>query len=446
MKKGRFGFSYHAMHGPHTQNEMKKKHLVSVAALAALFCLPCALQTAFLEPTVVLASTDPSADQFIDQYCGSYIVAADGSRQFVWYSQANSANASLLLESFALFGQLAPSTQQTIVATCLANHMDYYGVVGQAQALVAQSTPQQPILEQGASALEPEVESPEVDLSQNNASSSQSFSQTDLPSAPIAEVPSPSSQENLTNNSSEKKDAEATSGVVSDSQETPLPAPIATTQEPTLENQEPVSSPEPTLEPSQGQISEGAVENKELGNVAQEENQVSLPLNATDTQSLEAAQSSNQTTSQLTSQANPVNQSGLTGNGTTSQDGQATQFLNRYCYQNGALIRQATQANYRQLLNAVNDWLSLSEGSKQAVNGFLTSMGSQTFQTLYTQANRIRLGLPISQVPAGSQSSVNTAAAQDPSIWISGLWLSGQGMLYLTNERRLKVRIKKVKA
>ncbi|MDE5758706.1 MAG: hypothetical protein K2H85_08865, partial [Allobaculum sp.] len=130
----------------------------------------------------------------------------------------------------------------------------------------------------------------------------------------------------------------------------------------------------------------------------------------------------------------------------TQPDAQATQFLNRYCYQSGMLIRQASQSNYRQLLNAINDWLNLSANSKAAVNSFLTSMGSQTFQTLYTQANRIRLGLPITQVPAGNEtSSVNTAVWQDPNLWLSGLLLSSQGMLYLSNRRRLGVRFEKVK-
>lgn len=131
----------------------------------------------------------------------------------------------------------------------------------------------------------------------------------------------------------------------------------------------------------------------------------------------------------------------------TQPDAQATQFLNRYCYQSGLLIRQASQSNYRQLLNAVNDWLNLSANSKTAVNSFLTSMGSQTFQTLYTQANRIRLGLPITQVPAGNQTSasVNTGVWQDPNVWLSGLLLSGQGMIYLSNRRRLGVRFEKKK-
>lgn len=425
-------------HEPPTQNEMNKKHLVSVAALAALFCLPCAVPMS-LERTVILASTDPSADQFIDQYCGTYITGTDGLRQFAWYTQVNNTNAPILLESFTVFGQLAPSTQQTIVATCLAHNMDYYSAIGQAQALLTSpSTPQQALLEQGGSTLEPEAENPSLDISQNSSNQSDTL---DVPSAPIAEVPTSSGQENKT--SSEKNDSAPSSSESKDTpsstvSEEPLPAPIATTQDPLAnENQEPSNRlEEPTIVSNESEI---PVENNELGSLSSEENQVSLPLDATDIQ---------------TSEAVPVGGGGTSSNSTSNlvnnqgsiQDGQATQFLNRYCYQNGTLIRQANQSNYRQLLNAVGDWLALSEGTKEAVNGFLISMGSQTFQTLYTQANRIRLGLPLTQVPAGSQSSVNTAAWQDPSIWVSGMWLSGQGMLYLTNERRLKVRIKKVKA
>ncbi|MDE5758318.1 MAG: hypothetical protein K2H85_06860 [Allobaculum sp.] len=120
---------------------MNKRRFVSFAALAALLCVPCVAALP-MEHTAILAnSTITSADQFTDQYCGVYVttIAADGSNvsQFAWYSQVDAYNAPILVESYAVFGQLSPSVQQTIVAACLAHNIDYYSFVAQAQAFLA---------------------------------------------------------------------------------------------------------------------------------------------------------------------------------------------------------------------------------------------------------------------------------------------------------------------
>lgn len=573
---------------------MNKRRFVSFAALAALLCVPCVAALP-MERTAILAnSTITSADQFTDQYCGAYVttIAADGSNvsQFAWYSQVDAYNAPILVESYAVFGQLSPSVQQTIVAACLAHNIDYYSFVAQAQAFLAPAPVAEVPTPVETAAQEPSetpTNSAPVGVLPEETSSSNAEQD---PKASSQDFTHPSTASSLT--SSQDSTTSLATSSTSQTSQTPTeadtpPAPVATLQEPTssqsqtsdstssgsssnassqasadaivpgqpitLENYDPSQVDSQVIfngtTLAQGLTFEdhtdsfdantqqviyslaaksglSTFEAHEVVYVYQKDGvrSVSDPviklsgggpvvlfqiLNYTDKganvlfftddncsydatnnrlalapagilfvevsglETKELAQATDETlkaplndqsASQPTSEA--VQSQGGTASGTpsstpstastvpasssissaTQPDAQATQFLNRYCYQSGMLIRQASQSNYRQLLNAINDWLNLSANSKAAVNSFLTSMGSQTFQTLYTQANRIRLGLPITQVPAGNEtSSVNTAVWQDPNLWLSGLLLSSQGMLYLSNRRRLGVRFEKIK-
>lgn len=573
---------------------MNKRRFVSFAALAALLCVPCVAALP-MERTAILAnSTITSADQFTDQYCGAYVttIAADGSNvsQFAWYSQVDAYNAPILVESYAVFGQLSPSVQQTIVAACLAHNIDYYSFVAQAQAFLAPAPVAEVPTPVETAAQEPSetpTNSAPVGVLPEETSSSNAEQD---PKASSQDSTHPSTASSLT--SSQDSTTSLATSSTSQTSQTPTeadtpPAPVATLQEPTssqsqtsdstssgsssnassqasadaivpgqpitLENYDPSQVDSQVIfngtTLAQGLTFEdhtdsfdantqqviyslaaksglSTFEAHEVVYVYQKDGvrSVSDPviklsgggpvvlfqiLNYTDKganvlfftddncsydatnnrlalapagilfvevsglETKELAQATDETlkaplndqsASQPTSEA--VQSQGGTASGTpystpstastvpasssissaTQPDAQATQFLNRYCYQSGMLIRQASQSNYRQLLNAINDWLNLNANSKAAVNSFLTSMGSQTFQTLYTQANRIRLGLPITQVPAGNEtSSVNTAVWQDPNLWLSGLLLSSQGMLYLSNRRRLGVRFEKIK-
>lgn len=573
---------------------MNKRRFVSFAALAALLCVPCVAALP-MERTAILAnSTITSADQFTDQYCGAYVttIAADGSNvsQFAWYSQVDAYNAPILVESYAVFGQLSPSVQQTIVAACLAHNIDYYSFVAQAQAFLAPAPVAEVPTPVETAAQEPSetpTNSAPVGVLPEETSSSNAEQD---PKASSQDSTHPSTASSLT--SSQDSTTSLATSSTSQTSQTPTeadtpPAPVATLQEPTSsQSQTSDSTSSGSSSNASSQVSADAIvpgqpitlenydpsqvdsqvifngttlaqgltfedhtdsfdantqqviyslaaksglstfEAHEVVYVYQKDGvrSVSDPviklsgggpvvlfqiLNYTDKganvlfftddncsydatnnrlalapagilfvevsglETKELAQATDETlkaplndqsASQPTSEA--VQSQGGTASGTpsstpstastvpasssissaTQPDAQATQFLNRYCYQSGMLIRQASQSNYRQLLNAINDWLNLSANSKAAVNSFLTSMGSQTFQTLYTQANRIRLGLPITQVPAGNEtSSVNTAVWQDPNLWLSGLLLSSQGMLYLSNRRRLGVRFEKIK-
>lgn len=122
-------------------------------------------------------------------------------------------------------------------------------------------------------------------------------------------------------------------------------------------------------------------------------------------------------------------------------DTAADSFINRYCYQSGMLIRQASSANYQQLLNGYSSWHNLSVSSRAAVNNFLTSLGAPNYPTLYRQANRVRLGLPLVQSAAGNSSqlsgwntivnpSVNTGAAEEAAFWIASCGISFEALLY----------------
>lgn len=153
--------------------------------------------------------------------------------------------------------------------------------------------------------------------------------------------------------------------------------------------------------------------------------------------------------SSASSQSSAVSESAQSGSDTL-QTSPASQFINRYCYQSGMLIRQANRSNYRQILNGYPSWAQLSSASKSEVNTYLLNMGAQTYQTLYRQANQIRLGLPLSTTPAaspqapasgtnGTQSwrpSVNTASALDPLFWIGSAAASFEALLCLHSAKR----------
>lgn len=128
-----------------------------------------------------------------------------------------------------------------------------------------------------------------------------------------------------------------------------------------------------------------------------------------------------------------------------SIDTAATDFINRYCYQQGGLIRQASVASCQQILNGLSGWLQLSAASKSSVNVYLQNMGGTTFQTLYRQANQIRLGLPVSStlIPGRAPQrqpggSVATGAGEDFALWMSSAAASFETLFYFWMKPRRK--------
>lgn len=98
----------------------------------------------------------------------------------------------------------------------------------------------------------------------------------------------------------------------------------------------------------------------------------------------------------------------------------AQSFVDRYCTANGSVIKKADQSNAQTILDGYESWSAMSQSEKNAVNKLLKSAGSVSFQSLYTQANEIRLGLPATSV---DEDAPDDARPQKPAPVQTG-WMS----------------------
>lgn len=118
---------------------MRKKHLFSLAALAATLCVP-------MTPVLAISPLAPeqipenlNADQFINLFAGSVVESAQGGyvvRQFTWFRQATLDNAGLIVQGKEIFDTLDPALQQQILVQYQAEQIDYEALCKQANALI----------------------------------------------------------------------------------------------------------------------------------------------------------------------------------------------------------------------------------------------------------------------------------------------------------------------
>lgn len=92
-----------------------------------------------------------------------------------------------------------------------------------------------------------------------------------------------------------------------------------------------------------------------------------------------------------------------------------TDFIARYCTKNGRLMSEADQSSYQQILNGFADWHTLSAAQRDEINARLRAQGGSTYSFLYTQANQIRLGIPVTRPPQSSTTvpSVHTGVESE---------------------------------
>lgn len=75
---------------------------------------------------------------------------------------------------------------------------------------------------------------------------------------------------------------------------------------------------------------------------------------------------------------------------------EADEFVSRYCTHNGSVIKVPSSSNYQKILDGFSVWSSMNTAARERVNALLEEQGSVSYQSLYTGANQIRLGLPVS--------------------------------------------------
>lgn len=119
----------------------------------------------------------------------------------------------------------------------------------------------------------------------------------------------------------------------------------------------------------------------------------------------------------------------------------AQSFVDTYCTYNGSIIKKADADTAKQILDGYDAWSRFDQSIKDQVNALLKNAGSVTFQSLYTQANQIRLGLPAASQEAKPDKTapVQTAALSAAGLYIAGLAVAAAG-LYSAKKHRDHLR------
>lgn len=110
------------------------------------------------------------------------------------------------------------------------------------------------------------------------------------------------------------------------------------------------------------------------------------------------------------------------------QSSAAQNFVLAHCSDaSGRPYTEATESNYQQILGGFDDWRELSNADKKQVNETLAASGAPAFQTLYRQANQIRLGVPATEEkPAGTPVKTETPATASAGVEL--VYLSGAAL------------------
>lgn len=177
---------------------MNKKYLFSLSAmLSAALCLP--VMTPSASPVIFAQQAIASADDFIETYCGVRTETASSQgilvRQFVWYKSATADNASLLVQSKAVFDTLPVSMQQQILAAGQAQGVNYLNLVESARTLLAPAAEEDvPVINPSSPAAQAPAQAPQpaqpADEVQPSANASVDETPAAAPAADAASKPS----------------------------------------------------------------------------------------------------------------------------------------------------------------------------------------------------------------------------------------------------------------
>ena len=207
---------------------MRKKHLFSLAALAATLCVP-------MTPVLAISPLAPeqipenlNADQFINLFAGSIVESAQGGyivRQFTWFSQATLDNAGLIAQGKEIFNTLDPALQQQILAQYQAQQIDYEALCQQANALL-NPNPSQTI-------------EPDVPVIQNVPENEQPTNQAPADQTPVQAPADQKNEQTPADSQTDDTSVRPSTAASEQNASTPQPNDNSTSQPPAQDNENP---------------------------------------------------------------------------------------------------------------------------------------------------------------------------------------------------------------
>ncbi|GEM_PF-6826736 len=207
---------------------MRKKHLFSLAVLAATLCVP-------MTPVLAISPLAPeqipenlNADQFINLFAGSIVESAQGGyivRQFTWFSQATLDNAGLIAQGKEIFDTLDPALQQQILAQYQAQQIDYEALCQQANALL-NPNPSQTI-------------EPDVPVIQNVPENEQPTNQAPADQTPVQAPADQKNEQTPADSQTDDTSVEPSTAASEQNASTPQPNDNSTSQPPAQDNENP---------------------------------------------------------------------------------------------------------------------------------------------------------------------------------------------------------------
>lgn len=364
---------------------MNRKHILPLALVAALCHTP--IVSVMAQSPIVLNPATATAQDFIQTYAGEMVETTNQGyyiRQLSWFKQVDQTNAQIIAQGRAIFDQMPKEVQDEIIYEYKIQGLDYKTF---SQSAIDYLKPV--INEQPQQSLDPDA--PILNLPQQPTSPN-----VDQPTEDQSNVSEPQQP-------NEQTDVENTD----------------TTEDQII--QENVASPSAGIEDlaSRFHIEDGYLVNSAI--VGTLETPQALTTAPTDW-NLDVVQENDEVKSEETNNQSEQATTDVQEESVARMDNDAQAFLNTYCVENGMVITQATKANYSKILAGFSTWNSLSQAQRSSINSYLTAAGSVRYQTLYRQANQVRLNVPVNST---SKGNVSTSTQTDLLLWSSATIMSG---------------------
>lgn len=360
---------------------MNRKHLLPLALVAALCHTPIA--SVMAQSPVILNPATATAQDFIQAYAGVMVETTNQGyyiRQLSWFTQVDQTNAEIIAQGRAIFDQMSKTLQDEIIKEYALQGLDYKTFSQQAIDYL------KPVInEQPQQSPDPDAPLLNLDQDQANQSTEQQAEDQETPQdVPTVQEPTPEDSVQVENNTIQENGADQ-SGIED----------LA----------------------SRFHIEDGYLVNSAiLGTL--ETPQTETPNDS----NVEVIKESEEVKSEETKNQPEQVVDNVQEESVARMDNDAQAFLNTYCVENGMVIQQVTKSNYSQILNGFSTWNGLSQAQRSSINAYLTAAGSVRYQTLYRQANQVRLNVPVNST---SKGNVSTSTQTDLLLWSSATIMSG---------------------
>lgn len=363
---------------------MNRKHILPLALVAALCHTP--IVSVMAQSPIVLNPATATAQDFIQAYAGEMVETTNQGyyiRQLSWFKQVDQTNAQIIAQGRAIFDQMPKVVQDEIIYEYKVQGLDYKTFSQSAIDYLKPVINEQP-------------------------------QQSQNPDAPILNLPQQPTSPNLDQPTEDQQDTQEPQ---EPSEQTNSQSTDATEDQPVQESVADPSGIEDLA--SRFHIEDGYLVNSAI--VGTLETPQTPPTTATDS-NLDVVQENDEVKSEETTNQSEQATSDVQEESVARMDNDAQAFLNTYCVEKGMVITQATKANYSQILAGFSTWNGLSQAQRSSINSYLTAAGSVRYQTLYRQANQVRLNVPVNST---SKGNVSTSTQTDLLLWSSVTIMSG---------------------